>query len=162
MITLADANGLLDLFTADRRWKDWSRARLKSALAAGPVAVNAITYAEVSIAFSREGELEAQSRQLGIEKLPLPCGAAFPAGRAFLRYRRDGGERRSPLPDFYIGAHAEHAHLRLLTRNPRRCRAYFPAVALVAPEEQRPARRRRLEPQAPGSSRRRTRRAYSA
>ena len=134
MTTLVDANVLLDVFTADPRWVDWSKSHLRSALAAGEVAVNPIIYAEVSLAFAHEQELDAELRRLGIAKLPLPYGAAFPAARAFARYRKNGGERRSPLPDFYIGAHAQVDGLRLLTRDARRYRSYFPEADISAPE----------------------------
>ncbi len=133
-MTLVDANVLLDVFTADETWQDWARARLKTALLDGGAAVNPIIYAEVSLAFAYERELDAHLRTLGITKLPLPYDAAFPAGRAFVRYRREGGQRRSPLPDFYIGAHAEVGGLPLLTRDPRRYRAYFPSIQIIAPE----------------------------
>ena len=135
-MTLVDANVLLDVFTDDDEWKDWSRGQLKAALLDGGAAVNPIIYAEVSLAFAHERELEAELRSLGITRLPLPYEAAFPAGRAFLRYRREGGQRRSPLPDFYIGAHAQLGGLTLLTRDPRRYRAHFPSVAIIAPPAQ--------------------------
>jgi hypothetical protein len=134
MTTLVDANVLLDVFTADPRWVDWSKNQLRSALAAGEVALNPIIYAEVSLAFAHEQELDSELRRLGIAKLLLPYGAAFPAARAFTRYRKDGGERRSTLPDFYVGAHAQLDGLRLLTRDARRYRTYFPEVVLSAPE----------------------------
>lgn len=133
MTTLVDANVLLDLFTADAGWVGWSRNELRTALSAGPVTVNPIIYAEVSLAFAHVQELEAELRNLGITKLQLPYAAAFPAARAFARYRKDGGERRSPLPDFTIGAHAQVEGLRLLTRDARRYRRYFPEVDLIAP-----------------------------
>jgi len=132
-MTLIDANVLLDLFTADPRWKQWSREQLRAVLLAGGAAVNPIIYAEVSLAFAYPAELEAQLASLNITKLPLPYEAAFSAGRAYLRYRRDGGERRSPLPDFFIGAHAEFGRMPLLTRDPRRYRSYFPSVSLISP-----------------------------
>lgn len=58
--------------------------------------------------------------------------AGFAAGKAYLRYRRSG-DKRSPMPDFYIGAHAAVAGYRLLTRDARRYRTYFPALDIVAP-----------------------------
>lgn len=134
MTTLVDANVLLDVFTADVAWKDWSARELVAALLRGTVAVNPIVYAEVSLAFEAESELDGELRRLGIDRLPLPYAAAFPAGRAFLRYRGEGGARRSPLPDFYIGAHAEVERLPLLTRDARRYRTYFPEVTVVAPD----------------------------
>jgi hypothetical protein len=132
-MTLVDANVFLDVFTADDAWKNWSQGQLKTLLLGGGAAINPIIYAEVSLAFAHERELEAELRALGITRLPLPYDAAFPAGRALVRYRREGGQGRSPLPDFYIGAHAQVAGLTLLTRDARRYRAYFPSVAIIAP-----------------------------
>ncbi len=133
MTTLVDANVLLDVFTADPSWEEWSKARLKVALTSGDVVLNPIVYAEVSLAFAHEHELDAELRGLGITRLPLPYSAAFPAGRAYARYRKEGGKRHSPLPDFYIGAHAQVEKLRLLTRDAPRYRTYFPGVDLDAP-----------------------------
>ena len=131
---LVDSNVLLDLFTADEAWEAWSRARLGEALAGEGACINPIVFAEVSLAFAHERELTSQLHLLGIERRELPYGAAFGAGRAFLSYRRRGGERRSPLPDFYIGSHAASAGFRLLTRDARRYRTYFPTLPLIAPE----------------------------
>jgi len=133
-MTLVDSNVLLDVFTDDPTWKAWSRQQLRRAILEGGVAIDPIVYAEVSLAFAHARELEAQLRSLEVTKLPLPYEAGFVAGRAFLRYRRGGGERRSPLPDFYIGAHAQVAGMTLLTRDPGRYRSYFPSLALIAPE----------------------------
>jgi predicted nucleic acid-binding protein len=133
--TLVDANVLLDVFTADPTWSEWSRERLKSALKTGDVVVDPIILAEVSVGFAHEHELDTELRRLGIAKRPLPFAAAFPAGRAFVRYRREGGQRRSPLPDFYIGAHAQVEGLRLLTRDARRYRTYFEGLDVEAPAE---------------------------
>jgi predicted nucleic acid-binding protein len=100
----------------------------------GGVALNPIIYAEVSLAFAHAQELDAELRGLDIAKLAVPYGAAFLAARAFARYRKGGGERRSPLPDFYIGAHAQVDGLMLLTRDARRYRACFPEVNLSSPD----------------------------
>jgi predicted nucleic acid-binding protein len=67
------------------------------------------------------------------EREPLPYEAAFLAGKAHLAYRERGGQRRSPIPDFYIGAHAAVRSYRLLTRDVARYRSYFPTVELVTP-----------------------------
>ena len=131
---LVDANVLLDLFTADKRWAAWSRTHLGEALATEGACINPIVFAEVSLAFAHERELSNELHLLGIQRHELPYGAAFEAGRAFVNYRKRGGERRSPLPDFYIGAHASFAGHQLLTRDTARYRSYFPAVTLIAPE----------------------------
>jgi predicted nucleic acid-binding protein len=90
-------------------------------------------YAEVSIGFDRIEDLDAALPEDYFERRPLPWDAAFLAGKCFVRYRRDGGMRATPLPDFYIGAHAAVEWLALLTRDPGRYRAYFPKLSLIAP-----------------------------
>lgn len=132
---LVDTNVLLDIFTDDARWRPWSERAVGDALVTGPVGVNPIIYAETSLAFADVNALDRYLDDLMLVRLQLPYGAAFRAGRAFLRYRRAGGARSSPLPDFYIGAHAEADDLTLLTRDAGRYRSYFPSVTLVMPQE---------------------------
>lgn len=98
--------------------------------------IDPIIYAEVSIAFERVEELDDILPADTFRRDPLPWAAAFLAGKCFLEYRRRGGSRRSPLPDFYIGAHAAVAGLPLLTRDPRRYRTYFPRLTILAPSAQ--------------------------
>jgi predicted nucleic acid-binding protein len=131
--TLVDSNILLDIATKDPIWFDWSSQALEAAANESPLIINAIIYAEVSIRFGRIEELESAIPATLYRREPLPFEAAFLAGKAFLRYRRRGGARVRPLPDFYIGAHAAIAQYRLLTRDPRRYRTYFPTVELIAP-----------------------------
>ncbi|MDE2906424.1 MAG: type II toxin-antitoxin system VapC family toxin [Acidobacteriota bacterium] len=132
---LVDTNVLLDIFTDDAKWRPWSERAVGNALATGIVAVNPVIYAETSLAFADAGSLDRHLNDLLIVRQQLPYGAAFRAGRAFLRYRRAGGARSSPLPDFYIGAHAEVDDLTLLTRDAGRFRSYFPSVTLVTPQD---------------------------
>jgi predicted nucleic acid-binding protein len=130
--TLVDSNVLLDLFTADPRWCDWSETQLADALDRAETLINPIIYAEISIGFERIEELErALPDELAREALPWE--AAFLAGKSFLEYRRRGGPKRSPLPDFYIGAHAAVTGRALLTRDPRRYRSLFPRLELISP-----------------------------
>jgi predicted nucleic acid-binding protein len=131
--TLVDSNILLDIATKDPIWFDRSSQALEAAANESPLIINAIIYAEVSIRFGRIEELESAIPATLYRREPLPFEAAFLAGKAFLRYRRRGGARVRPLPDFYIGAHAAIAQYRLLTRDPRRYRTYFPTVELIAP-----------------------------
>lgn len=131
--TLVDSNILLDVATRDATWFDWSSKALESAANESPLIINAIIYAEVSIGFQRIEDLESAVPTNLYRHDALPFEAAFLAGKAFLRYRRRGGARVRPLPDFYIGAHAAIAKHRLLTRDPRRYRAYFPTIELIAP-----------------------------
>lgn len=129
---LVDANVLLDLFTNDPVWSAWSAMRLAEAFDAGQVVINPLVYAEISVAFDRIETLEATlPEQLGREDLPWE--AAFLAGKCFLDYRRRGGTRRSPLPDFYIGAHAAVTGRALLTRDANRYRRLLPTLTLISP-----------------------------
>jgi hypothetical protein len=129
---LVDSDVLLDLFTDDPVWAPWSEARLAAAFDAGQVVINPIVYAEISIAFARIETLEATlPEQLGREDLPWE--AAFLAGKCFVDYRRRGGTRRSPLPDFYIGAHAATTGRALLTRDANRYRTLLPTLTLISP-----------------------------
>jgi predicted nucleic acid-binding protein len=131
--TLVDSCVLLDVIVADQQWADWSAGQLTTAMDAGPVVINPLVYAEVSVGFETVEELDDLLPSADFRREPLPFVAGFAAGKAFWRYRRDGGGKRSPLPDFYIGAHALVAGYRLLTRDARRYRTYFPAIDIVAP-----------------------------
>jgi predicted nucleic acid-binding protein len=128
-----DSNVLLDVFTEDVDWLPWSARAIESAGSRGSLIVNPIVYAEVAVGFATIEELDQGLRSDFYEREPLPWEAAFLAGRAFLIYRRRGGARRSPLPDFYIGAHAAVRGYQLLTRDPKRYSKYFPTVELIAP-----------------------------
>ena len=132
---LVDSNVILDVLTEDPRWLEWSSRRLAELTEEATLVLNPIIYAEVSIRFDRIEELDDALPVAHFRRDALPWEAAFMAGKVFLAYRRRGGRRRSPLPDFYIGAHAAVQGLRLLTRDPRRYRAYFPTVEVVAPDE---------------------------
>jgi len=124
---------LLDVITGDERWADWSAEQIAAAMDSGRVVINPLVYAEVSVGYETVEELEELLPASDYEREPLPYVAGFAAGKAFLRYRRSGGDKRSPLPDFYIGAHAAVAGYRLLTRDDRRYRRYFPTVHIISP-----------------------------
>lgn len=130
---LVDANALLDLSTDDATWRRWSERTLEDAIADGSAAINPIIYAEVALDFESPSALDRWLQDLDIQKRALPYEAAFLASRAYQQYRRAGGTRRSPLPDFYIGAHAVAEDLTLISRDARRYRAYFPSLRLIAP-----------------------------
>lgn len=133
MATLVDSNVILDVVTDDEEWKDWSSARLSRAADAEHLVINPLIYAEVAAGFD---SIEALDEALPADyfiREPLPWEAAFLAARAFLSYRRKGGAKRAPLPDFYIGAHAAVASHALLTRDARRYRYYFPTLRVMAP-----------------------------
>jgi predicted nucleic acid-binding protein len=129
---LVDSNVILDVATDDPVWAAWSGEALSQAADAAVLVINPLIYAEVSIGYGRIEELEAALAD-GFRRDPLPWEAAFLAGKCFADYCRRGGDRRSPLPDFYIGAHAAVAGFRLLTRDASRYRSYFPGVPLIHP-----------------------------
>ena len=131
-MVLVDANVLIDILTDDPQWRAWSEAQLLS-VAADELAINPIIYAELGAAYRTSAALERALRPLKLLRLPLPFKAGFFAAHAFLAYRRRGGAKRSPLPDFYIGAHAQVENHRLLTRDAARYRTYFSTVRLIAP-----------------------------
>jgi predicted nucleic acid-binding protein len=130
---LVDSNVLLDVLTEDARWLDWSSSALERCADESVLVINPMIYAEVSVGFDRIEDVEAAIPSDSFERIWLPYEAAFLAGKCFRAYRRRGGSRTSPLPDFYIGAHAAVAGMTLLTRDPRRYRTYFPKLQLVAP-----------------------------
>ena len=127
---LVDSNILIDVIGDDPVWGERSAAALADAANRAELAVNPIIYAEISVTFPSERALEQILEPARLHRLPLPYEAAFIAGKAFLEYRRRGGARTSPLPDFYIGAHAAVSGLTLLTRDLSRYRTYFPKVEL--------------------------------
>ena len=131
--TLIDSCVLLDVITGDQRWADWSAGRIAAAADAGRVVINPLIYAEVSVGYQTIEELDELLSASEYEREPLPYLAGFAAGKAFVRYRRGGGDKRSPMPDFYIGAHAAVAGYRLLTRDVRRYRTYFPTIDIIGP-----------------------------
>jgi predicted nucleic acid-binding protein len=131
--TLVDSSVLLDVLTEDPEWLDWSGAALARAADSGRLLINPLVYAEVSVGFDRIEELDSALDPNTLVRRQLPWAAGFLAGKVFLQYRRAGGLRRSPLPDFYIAAHAAIEGLTLLTRDPQRVRTYFPRLRIVAP-----------------------------
>ena len=130
---LIDSNVLLDLMTEDRHWFAWSAAAVASAADRSRLVINPVIYAEVSVRYSRIEDLDVALPKEMFDREPIPYEAAFLAGKSFLTYRRKGGTKRSPLPDFFIGAHAAIAGYRLLTRDAARYRSYFPRLQLIAP-----------------------------
>ena len=132
-IVLVDSNVILDVLTEDARWLAWSAEALAHAAERDILVINPIIYAEVSVRFERIEELEEALPDSLFRREPLPWEAGFLAGKCFRSYRRQGGARRSPLPDFFIGAHAAVRAMTLLTRDATRYRTYFPTLALIAP-----------------------------
>lgn len=131
--TLVDSNVLLDVFTDDATWGDWSAEHLARAFDAGSVAINPLIFAELSVGFERIEDLD-DALPDSIERAELPWEAAFLAARCFLQYKRSGGARRSPLPDFYVAAHAATSGRALLTRDRPRYLELLPTLEVIAPE----------------------------
>ena len=134
MSTLVDSNVLIDVLSEDPRWFEWSAAALAKAVERAALCVNPIIYAEVAVGYPSSAAVDQALAEEQFERLALPYAAGFLAGRAFLEYRRRGGLRQAPLPDFYIGAHALVEGHTLLTRDPARYRTYFPKLKLICPE----------------------------
>jgi len=133
MTAMADSCVLLDVFTQDPTWFEWSSAALSRQADRGTIVINPIIYAEVSVRFERIEELESLLAPDVFEYRPIPKEAAFLAAKCFLRYRRRGGSKALPLPDFLIGAHAAVEKLPLITRDVARFRTYYPSVELICP-----------------------------
>lgn len=132
-LILVDTNVILDVVEDDPNWAAWSQSQLEMAAARATLVINPIVYAELSIAFQRIEELESMLAMGAFRIKELPREALFLAGKAFLRYRRQGGAKNGVLPDFFIGAHAAVLGIPLLTRDVRRYATYFPRVPLIAP-----------------------------
>jgi hypothetical protein len=131
---LVDSNVLLDVLGEAGPWLEWSENALAETADRANLVINPVIYAEISVGYDRIEALEAALPHEMFEREPIPYEAAFLAGKAFLDYRRRGDERRSPLPDFLIGAHAAVAGHSLLTRDAARYRTYFPKLEIVAPD----------------------------
>lgn len=134
---MVDSSVLLDLFTADPEWGEWSQRHLTEAAQRGAIVINAVVLAELAPRFSRIEALHAALPSMAVVEA-IPASAAFLAGHAHAGYRRAGGTREAILPDFLIGAHAAVTARPLLTRDPRRVALHIPGARLVAPERQHP------------------------
>ena len=130
---LVDSNVLLDVLEVDKIWYEWSSTQLHKAADRSTLIINPIIFAEISVGFQRIEELEDALPMDFFQRKPIPYEAAFLAGKCFIRYRKLGGAKHSPLPDFFIGAHAAVSGLTLLTRDAARYRTYFPSLKLIAP-----------------------------
>ena len=131
---LVDSNIILDVFFDDPNWADWSESKLAKYSSITKLFINPVVYSEVSIGFKRIEDLEIGLNRGGFEILEIPKEALFLAGKAFLKYQKNRGTKRSPLPDFYIGAQAAILDLDLITRDESRYRTYFPTVNLISPK----------------------------
>jgi predicted nucleic acid-binding protein len=132
--TLVDTCVLLDLLGDDPTWGDWSAEHIRAAIDGDGIVINQVVYAEISIHFARIEDIDEALPPADFLRESLPWEAGFLAGRAYVNYRRNGGSKSAPLPDFYIGAHALVDGYRLLTRNHRDFRSHFPALEIIAPD----------------------------
>jgi hypothetical protein len=132
---LVDSSVLIDVATENATWSERSSAALEAVGRERELVINPIIFAEVSIPFNRIEDIEDRLPPDVFRREAIPWEAAFLAGKAFLSYRNSGGRRRSPLPDFLIGAHAAVRGYGLLTRDPKGCRTYFPTVEVLVPGE---------------------------
>ena len=130
---IVDSNIILDVFLNDLKWADWSESKLEEYSYSSSLYINSIIYSEISIGFNLIEKLEAAVNKAGLQLLEIPNEALFLAGKASLKYRRRKGAKRTPLPDFFIGAQAAVLNLDLLTRHVSRYQSYFPTVELIAP-----------------------------
>lgn len=132
---LVDSCVLLDLFTNDANWADWSENILEKYSQTNSLYINSIVYTEVSIGFNKVEEVEQAIAGLGLKVLEMPREALFLTGKAFLKCRKNKGTKVSPLPDFFIGAHASVSKFELITRDSGKYKTYFPQVRLIHPYE---------------------------
>lgn len=131
---LVDTNVLIDVVEDDPQWADWSIGQLRAQSRVHRLAINSIIYAELSLTFSTVEALDQAITELDLVMIELPRAALFLAGKAFVRYRRQGGKKGTVLADFFIGAHAAVTGYPLLTRDTGRYASYFPSVELIAPD----------------------------
>jgi predicted nucleic acid-binding protein len=131
--TLVDSCVLIDLLANDPNWANWSIEKLDQCSRQGALVINPLILAEISPRFETANDLDAALSAVPLVRTPLPWDAAFLAGQAFKVYRLGRGTNASPMPDFYIGAHALVAGLQLLTRDVARYSRYFPRLPLVSP-----------------------------
>jgi len=130
---LVDSNIILDVFLNDSKWADWSESKLEEYSVQTSLYINSIIYSEISIGFELIEDLESAISMAGFQLLEIPKEALFLAGKAYVKYKRRKGVKRTPLPDFFIGAQAAVLDLELLTRDVSRYQSYFPTVKLITP-----------------------------
>jgi predicted nucleic acid-binding protein len=132
-MTLVDTNVLLDVLTDDPIWFDWSTHQLDEFSVRGPLFINDVIYAELSVRFDEISMLEKFLRAVRVTRRAIPADALFLAGKAYREYRQAGGSRTRVLPDFFIGAQALVENIPVLTRDSRRYGTYFPRARLISP-----------------------------
>ncbi len=133
IVVIVDTNVLVDVLQDDVDWADWSVAQLRTHSQLHTLAINDIIYAELALTFDRFEDLDHALELMQIQVEPIPKPALFLAAKAFVKYRRMGGQKNNVLADFFVGAHAAVSQCQLLTRDTRRYKQYFPSVSLIAP-----------------------------
>jgi predicted nucleic acid-binding protein len=128
---IVDTHVIFDVTGADPVWLEWSQEQMSRF--PGRLIVNPLVYTELCYQTDGIEEVDATLEFLGRIYQELPREALFLAARAFKAYRQQGGNRTSPLADFYIGAHAQASGLPILTRDKGRYQTYFPNVSLICP-----------------------------
>ena len=131
--TLVDTNIWIDCIDDASPWRDWAVEQLQTYSERAPLHVNLIIYTELLVPGPSVDALDALLDVYDTLRSPLPWACASLAAAAFAQYRRRGGSKQKPIPDFYIGAHAAVANLRVLTRDPAPYKSYFPRLVIVAP-----------------------------
>ena len=129
-----DTNVLLDVATQHPAWVSWSQQQLDAAALRDRLGINPVVYAELSVGYATQEQVEEALGLAGIAVVEMSRPALFLAGRAFREYRKRGGIRTGVLADFFMGAQAVILGAPLITRDVRRYRSYFPKIELVTPE----------------------------
>ena len=124
---------LLDLFTNDPNWANWSENILSKYSQTNTLYINSIVYTEISIGFNKIEEVESAIEKVGVKVLEIPREALFLAGKVFLSYRKNKGTKNSTLPDFFIGAHATVSSFNLITRDTAKFKTYYPNLTIISP-----------------------------
>lgn len=128
-----DACVLLDIFNEDENFCDWSIQTLNTLTKTHQLVINPIIFTEVSLNFDSCDELSKVLARLNIEILDIPLQAAFHVSRVFKQYKKNKGDKKSPMPDFYIGAHAQFLGTAIVTRDTARFKTYYCDVELITP-----------------------------
>jgi predicted nucleic acid-binding protein len=132
--TLIDTNVLVDIIESRPVWGEWAARQLELLSMEGDLIINQIVYAEASVPYETIEEFELVMKTGLLLREDLPWSAGFIAAKAHRQFRANGGNKTTTLPDFLIAAHAQVKKHRLITRDPRRFRTYFPEVEVIAPD----------------------------
>lgn len=131
--TLVDTNVWIDCIDEASPWHEWAVEALQARSQQAPLHVNLVIYTELLVPAPDVDALDALLDVYDVQRTPLPWSCAALTAAAFALYRRRGGAKHKPMPDFCIGAHAAVSNLSVLTRDPGPYRSYFPRVKLTAP-----------------------------